>query len=297
LDALRRQEVTVEALKCFREDGGVFPIGAKARFEVSGSDRVRYLNGQLTRNVEKLKSGVAAPACLLTAKGKLCAHVFLWVEATSIILETEASLLEDVEARLGRYIIADDVMVQACPVEEAGFHVFGHEAPLGTLSIERLGVRGYDVGTPPPDIPIAPLEAIEVLRIERCIPRWGSELDGSSLVQEARLEDTSVDFDKGCYVGQEVVSRLRSVGRVNRLLTAFTATLVSTADVRPTLRVDSPDGPVAGTLTSIAPRFGLAQTAALGYVSRQFEKVAQFLVTDSAGHLLGTAEKRATSIP
>ncbi len=64
-------------------------------------------------------------------------------------------------------------------------------------------------------------DEIELLRIERGIPRWGNELSEDTLPQEAGLDEMAVDFKKGCYVGQEVVSRIHSVGRVNRRLCGF----------------------------------------------------------------------------
>src|SRR6202008_642685 len=63
----------------------------------------------------------------------------------------------------------------------------------------------------------------ETLRIEAGIPRWGHELDENTLPPEAGLDLTHIDYHKGCYIGQEVISRLRSVGHVNRQLTGFIA--------------------------------------------------------------------------
>jgi folate-binding protein YgfZ len=88
--------------------------------------------------------------------------------------------------------------------------------------VPRFGPAGQDlwlpVTAPPPDGPQLSSEAVELLRLSHGVPVWGAELTAETLPQEARLEDRAVDFHKGCYVGQEVVSRLRSVGRVNRLL-------------------------------------------------------------------------------
>jgi folate-binding protein YgfZ len=62
---------------------------------------------------------------------------------------------------------------------------------------------------------------IERLRIEQAVPRWGAELEAATLPAEAGLDTTAVDFHKGCYIGQEVVSRIKSVGHANRALRVF----------------------------------------------------------------------------
>ncbi len=59
---------------------------------------------------------------------------------------------------------------------------------------------------------------LEILRVEAAIPRFGAEMDRNTLPQEAGLEATAISFTKGCYVGQEVISRIKSVGHVNRAL-------------------------------------------------------------------------------
>jgi folate-binding protein YgfZ len=133
---------------------------------------------------------------------------------------------------------------------------------------------------------------IELLRIEHGVPRWGSELTADTLPQEARLEQSSVDFDKGCYVGQEVVSRLRSVGHVNRLLHRFSGSLPAPLDSPVSLlSKDDPSRP-AGTLTSAACDFELAQTLALGYLNREFLDAMHFLAVNAAGTVIGELEKR-----
>ncbi len=88
-----------------------------------------------------------------------------------------------------------------------------------------------------------------MLRIERGIPRWGSELSEDTLPQEVGLDQIAVDFKKGCYVGQEVVSRIHSVGRVNRHLCGFVGDFDPFKASGATLLVDA-GGQKAGRLTS-----------------------------------------------
>ena len=109
---------------------------------------------------------------------------------------------------------------------------------------------------------------LESLRIEAGIPRWGRELDENTLPPEAGLERTHIDYAKGCYIGQEVISRLKSIGHVNRRLVGFVA--AENEPLKPGLRLFAPDNDAAeiGTLTSAAWSFALEKPVALGYLKR-----------------------------
>ena len=282
-----------ERLRTLRKSGGYFPLRQTSRIRLTGSDRVRYLNGQLTVDVTKLVVGIAKPALLLTAKGKLCAPVWVWVADDSLVLEVEEGLRQETLARLERFIISDDVTLNDIVPARQLFHVFGTGAsPQESLEIHRLGVSGYDTDKAPEETLIADPEEVEFLRIEGALPRWGRELDSDSLPQEAGLDSSCVDFEKGCYVGQEVVSRLKSVGRVNRHLHAFRGTLEPTSEELLFLHPPGKPGDVAGTLTSRCHDFELAQTIALGYLNREFEDSETFVAADAAGNTLGKFEKR-----
>lgn len=278
-------------LQSLRKTGGFFPIVERARFLVQGNDRMRYLNGQVTCDLFKLEPGRALPACLLTPKGKLCATIFVWLADGDFIIETDFSLREQVLARLERYIIADDVTVSSETLPMPIYHVFGYSAPERELRISRLGVEGYDTSELPHGIPLASPQEIELLRIERGIPHWGREIHSDSLPQEAYLEVSSVDFEKGCYVGQEVMSRLKSIGRVNKRLFGFIGTLEGSSNPPLTLYASDRPDMEAGVLTSWANHFELAKTVALGYLNRQLDSFERFTVVEPSGRALGVVEK------
>ena len=206
-----------------RSEGGCFPVTGVARFAVTGADRVRYLNGQVSNDVRKLVPGAALRACVLSARGKLDGVVWLWAEADRIVVECDDAIAEPLSMRLERYIVADDVEIAALPLESST-HVFGPwaEALPAARKISRLHLPGVDIEeTPPAECLQATAEEVERLRIERLAPRWGAELGPETLPAEAGLDAVAVDFHKGCYIGQEVVSRIRSVGHANRSLRAF----------------------------------------------------------------------------
>ena len=185
--------------------------------------------------------------------------------------------------RLERYIVADDATLAELPPETRLLHFIGARPPAlegrPLQPARRFGREGWDHWTDAATLGelwpalIAQHVALdetllETLRIEAGIPRWGRELDEDTLPPEAGLDRTHIDYQKGCYIGQEVISRLKSIGHVNRRLVGFLSTTgapltVGTAVVSP----DDPATPV-GTITSTAWSFALERPIALGYLKR-----------------------------
>ena len=289
LEEKRTEPFETDCLRVLRREGGFFVLGERARVRVTGADRLRYLNGQLSNDLRRLVPGEAMRALLLTAKGKLCADVFVWIDGESLIVDADVSLEEALPARLERYAVADDVAFELlAPVAER-CHVFGSvSAGRDGLQIRRLGVEGLDVASLPNDLREAGADEVELLRIERGLPRWGSELSEDTLPQEVGLDRIAVDFNKGCYVGQEVVSRIHSVGRVNRHLCGFVGDFNPSLAAAATL-VDA-GGRKFGRLTSAKFHPELRKTIALGFLQGQPAE-SSFVLQDESGTCLGTAER------
>jgi len=281
-----------DRLRTLRETGGYFPVSDKVRIHLSGDDRLRYLNGQVTVDVTRLQKNSAKRALLLSVKGKICAPLQVWIEEADVVLEVDECLRENTLARLEKYLISDDVTLSVPESAPPVFHVFGLPAPDGALKINRLGAAGFDTAAPPSGLLLAEPAEIDFLRIERALPQWGRELNAETFPQEARLESSSVEFDKGCYVGQEIISRLKSVGRVNRRLFSFSGTCEPTTEERLNFYLPDRTDLPAGVLTSRCQDFELAQTLGLGYLNRQFEDSNSFVAADAEGKILGKFEKR-----
>jgi folate-binding Fe-S cluster repair protein YgfZ len=153
------------------------------------------------------------------------------------------------------------------------------------IAAARLGEEGWDV--------LVPLEQLATIkqslgslvasegdwekrRILRGVPAWGKELDENTLPPEAGLERTHIDYHKGCYIGQEVISRLKSVGHVNRTLCRFRGTDAELPAAGAAFFTES--GAEAGALTSVT-RLGKEGFLALGYVKRAHEAGPFFCAT------------------
>ena len=253
-------------------------LGARTLLRLSGGDRQRYLNGQVSNDVRKLDGNNAIAACVTTLKGKLDALVHITEHADAYLIDSEPELREPLLARLGRYIIADDCELEDVSDEWRLIHIIGEFGlpPEGAAAIsrrsERFGQPGTDLwlatGAAVPDgLTILSNAESEAQRIRNGVPRWGAELTPDTLPAEAGLDATAIDFHKGCYIGQEVISRIKSVGRVNRKLVRMR---VSGGDqpeepLRPGMRVFHDDREV-GSLTSVAG------PEALGFVKRNHDQ-------------------------
>lgn len=234
-------------------------LGLPAVLEFSGPDAVRFLNGQMTQDVRRVVGGERCVwSCVTDAKGRLQFRVqVMEVDGGAIRVTGEEGQGELLEARLTRYLIADDVEV----VNRSGglrlVHWIGGEAPVvdgvAWRAFERFGMPGHDgwaAADAVPGFPEAAMtaEAVEQVRVSQGVPAWGRELREGLLPPEAGLEATDIAYDKGCYIGQEVISRIKSAGKVNRRLVL----LDGPEEVAAGEVVDSA-GAVLGEVTSLAP--------------------------------------------
>lgn len=256
--------------------------GTPALLEFRGPDAVRFLNGQLTQDVRLLSGGkISLPSCVTDAKGRLQFRV--WVTESpegNLWVEGSAGSVEALEARLTRYLIADDVEVSDLTGKYKLIHLTGQAAnpPDGvfTRASRRFGVDGCDcwipmgVEIPTPGIPEISGDELEAFRITNGVPLWGRELTDGLLPPEAGLDASDISYQKGCYIGQEVISRIKSAGKINKRLARMEIEDgLPAADAR---LVDE-EGRDAGALTSVSPVEKRGRHMALGYLKRGVEQV------------------------
>lgn len=208
----------------------IISLGKRSVYSFRGPDAVRYLNGQVTQDVRKLlaQPSEALATCVTDAKGKLQAFATLYLidaAVPEIRLEADISLREFLLGRLTRYLIADDVEVEDQSDEWLLLHRVGDRSEESGYQMNRYGNAGLDFWWPAQAALSAEIlneEAMESQRIERGIPRWGRELEQGMLPPEAGIDEVSISYHKGCYIGQEVISRIKSAGKLNRRLQKFT---------------------------------------------------------------------------
>ena len=279
--------VSAGEYRTFRERGGVVNLASRVKLLFKGADRIRYLNGQLTANIAAAKCPSVIPACVTTAKGRMCADVFVSIGPFGVLVDADSAVTQPLPARMERYIIADYVTMEDATESVAIVHFAGvkmddvpEEIHAALVPANRFGVAGHDWFPPfrkdlPPAwekitarVPVLSDALLELIRIEQGVPRWGRELDENTLPHEAGLDRTHVDFHKGCYIGQEVISRLRSVGHVNRELRGFVSEDGALLAVAARIFSAAEPGRDLGRLTSVAFSFTLDRPIALGYLRR-----------------------------
>ena len=293
-----------ELLQKIERDGAAVDLSTRAKWRVTGADRVRYLNGQVTHDVRKAAADAALYACVTNAKGRIEGDVFIHAApGDALSLDAEPALREPLLARLEKYIVADDVLIEDVTAHWNLIHVWGAAAEHGAWSTEtaaefrmvkanRLGEVGWDFWIPATrplphaPCPVLPADDAETLRICRGIPRWPRELNPAVFPQEAGLETRAMDFSKGCYIGQEVLSRIKSTGRMPRKLVRFQAedpafripaSEFSGASWR--LWIRSPGGlKEAGEVTSACLHPGLDRAVGLAYVRHGIERERSLLL-------------------
>ena len=234
------------------ESAGLLDLSSRSRLCVLGTDRVKFLHGQVTNDIAGLTDNTGCYAALVNAKGKMECDLFAYRLAEELLLDFEPGHTEAIRARLEKFVIAEDVEIADVaphfgllsvqgpkaadalkatnlPIPEEDFAVTKTEAEIHVINNPRLGTRGFDLFVPIDALAdwkgrlydaATPCNeaAFERARILGTIPRFGVDLTKANLPPEGGLEDRAISYAKGCYIGQEVIARIRTYGQVTRVL-------------------------------------------------------------------------------
>ena len=263
--------------------------GPRTLLRLSGADRLRFLNGQVTQDLKKLIPGSAIRSAIITSKGRLEADLHIAATPDSLLIETDFSLRESIRSRIEKFIVADDVTVEDISSSYNLAHFPTLTSPPSHTPADalhflcpRFREPGIDLWIPSTSSwkPAAsPLPDWEPLRIARGLPLWGVDVGPDTLPPEAGFESDAISSTKGCYIGQEVISRLRSVGHVNRHLC-----VLGTSDTAAKRMGEctTSDGLVVGKMSSLASDFNLPGLVALAMIKREHAIVGNSLLAEGA---------------
>lgn len=253
-------------------------LGVPVLLEFRGPDAVQFLNGQITQDVRRVVGKkISLPSCVTDAKGKLQFRVTVTeADDGALLMEGPAEHCAGLEARITRYLIADDVEASDLTGGFSLVHVIGGaetpQAGVTARASNRFGIDGVDYWIPRGTVFDAPDGAtwlagdeLEAFRIARGVPVWGRELSEGVLPPEAGLDETDVSYQKGCYIGQEVISRMKSAGKVNRRLSLLS--LAPDFDSAGAVLSDARGEP-AGEITSVSPMVVDGRRPAIAWVKR-----------------------------
>ena len=261
--------------------------GHRTLLRLTGADRVRFLNGQVTQDVKKLPAGHAVRSAITSSKGRLEADLHIAATPDSLLIETDFSLCESIRSRIEKFIVADDVTLE----DISSSYTLAHlptlacpppDAPTDSLHFlcPRFREPGLDLWLPSTSTwkpTSSPLADWEPLRIARGLPLWGIDVGPDTLPPEAGFESDAISSTKGCYIGQEVISRLRSVGHVNRHLC-----VLGTNDTAPKRMGEctTSDGLVVGKMSSLASDVNLPGSVALAMIKREYAIVGNSVLAE-----------------
>src|SRR6266446_7014548 len=267
-------------------EGGFFDFSGRTKLRITGNDRLRFLNGQITNDVRKATETVAIEACVLNAKGRINAHIFVSAAPDCYFVDADPELREVLLARLERYVIADDVQIEDVTDQLSIFHVLSPTGPAAddswrVVSARRFTESGWDVWIDAAlhDVVARQLSSAfrffdaasaEVFRVEEGIPRWGHELTEEIIPIEANLEARAIDYEKGCYIGQEVISRIKMSGQTNKRLCGLVSLRDAPLSTGTKLAATGEKSKETGWITSATRSGRLGKEIALGYVKRGF---------------------------
>jgi folate-binding protein YgfZ len=289
------------------DSAGIYDLGCQAFLRISGNDRIRWLNGMVTNTVQSLEDAHSNYSFLLNAQGRILGDATIYRFSDHLLLETGRNQLTRLAAHLDQFIIMDEVELHEL---DASITALGVAGPRSTEILAGLGLippaenafvqtqlNGIDVTLVHAYSPVVPrfevripaaslpsiwsaltsagatpcgVDAIEALRIFSAIPLYGVDVQEKHLAQET-AQTRALNFNKGCYLGQEIVERIRSRATIHRQLCQFSLTgnapPLESGQTLPLNAEQTERNPV-GELTSIAryqlPAF--AGTLALGFI-------------------------------
>lgn len=209
-----------------RSSAAWFDLSARGRLRVYGEDRRRLLHAMTTQHIEGMKPGESVYAFFLNAQGRVLADVHVLCRDEDFLLDLEPETREKIAAHLDKYIIADDVTVEDITDTTTCFAVEGPAAQellpaFASWDVIRgsaTGAGGFRVIAPAEQreqvlalltVPQAESAAVEAVRLEHGVPRYGADITESHIAQETGVLG-ALHFSKGCYLGQEIVERVRS---------------------------------------------------------------------------------------
>ncbi len=261
----------------------VFDGGARVRLRVTGEDRVRWLNGMVTNTVKALRAGEHNYTFVLNAQGRIQGDATVFALAGQLLLETDRAQAGRLHAHLDRFIIMDDVELSWVEGQTTlGLAGPGAEAVLASLGLPAPAAGSFTaVGEGPVQVVVgewgtrvpryslwvreaevvtlwqqlldagataAGARAVDALRVLEGTPLYGVDIGERTLAQETG-QMRALNFNKGCYLGQEVVERVRSRASLHRGLRQF-ALLGERA--APGAVLVNGEGAAVGELTSVA---------------------------------------------
>jgi folate-binding protein YgfZ len=292
----------MKGYEALRNGAAWLDLSARGKIKLTGEDRARLLHAMTTNHIQQLTPGTGCYAFFLNDKGRILSDANILCRPDHFLLDLEPEAREKIYQHLDHFIIADDVTIEDATADLATIAVEGPKAdavlqasgaPLpetahstiewGSRVVARLnstGSLGFFIFTPSSEKPVliaqieaagavaADADAFHVVRLEHGKARYGEDIGERFLAQEAN-QPQALHFSKGCYLGQEIVERVRSRGQIHRVLMPLVLDAKTPPD--PGAKLQTGDANVA-EITSAAYSPALNKVVALAYVRTDYAR-------------------------
>jgi folate-binding protein YgfZ len=269
-----------------RSGGTGFYEQKRGLIAVWGKEAVQFLDGLISNDMKTLSDGDHMLAAFPNAQGRLLAVVRVLRQGERFIFETEEATREKVFQNLLRFTFAGDFFVEGLSENYKYFEIFGalsepRAVATGFLFASRVsnghfipadsaeGFRDALIANGAVEISD---EVYETIRIENGVPKYSVDMDETTIVPELGL-DGLINYQKGCYIGQEIIARIHFRGHVAKKLTGLVLSsppyeggVAEGGSGSPGPELSNPDGKNAGRITSVTFSPKVGKTIALGYV-------------------------------
>ena len=306
-----------EEVKSARSDVGLVDISNRGKLILSGKEHIKFLQGMLSNDVSSLNTSEGNYATTLTVKGKMISDMRVFKESESVYIDLEPGLNDKLRDHLVKFRLSYKADIDDITNLYSLFHLFGpcvtekiskvfsnkiesmlensflicniDNIEIKIFKVNRTGETGYDflikndkgsqfwelINSFKPNL--IGLDSLETLRIEAGIPIYGKDMDESTIPIEAGLWN-ALDFEKGCYIGQEVIARIKWRGRVNWHLVGIESK-ESQLMVGSKIYIDDKE---VGRITSSTYSPTCEKYLSLGYIRREYKDVGTYLkISDS----------------
>jgi tRNA-modifying protein YgfZ len=250
-----------------RNSGAGFYQQKRGLIAVWGKEAVQFLNGLITNDVAKLEDGAQMLAAFPNAQGRLLAVVRVLRQGDKFLFETEDVTQEKVYNNLFRFTFAGDFFVEDLSEKYTFYFVNGNRSKVeGQIEFGDEVFIPQDAEIDFSDAVHISDELYEVLRIENGVPLYGLDMDETTIVPELGL-DGLINYNKGCYIGQEIIARIYFRGHVAKQLRGLVLSEeLEVGREEQSLELKTVDGKNAGRITSVCYSPKLGKNIALGYV-------------------------------
>ena len=268
-----------------RSGGDGFYEQKRGLIAVWGKEAVQFLDGMITNDMKTLDDGAHMLAAFPNAQGRLVALVRVLREGDRFLFETEDATREKVFQNLFRFTYAGDFFVEDLSESYQYIEIFGVKDALpvveDTITLKSdfsldCFARPVDANAIGGHLTAAGAVTIsddlyDTLRIENGIPKYGFDMDETTIVSELGLKDM-ISYTKGCYIGQEIIARIHFRGHVAKQLTGVIRAEppASAGGFLPGAELMSPNGKNAGRITSVTYSPKLKKQVCLAFVRYEF---------------------------